>query len=355
MRNSAWTLPFPASSTMQNAPSTTRSEAFSSRPLPKPSHRNTLSAAFNSPDASRNSSLQKVWADDYYDEDYAGGISLSFDIPTPPKQAALTSRPIAQDIAPPAEQQPRGHQRSLTELLPFRASRQTSKSPERTPTKQKIEEEFMPTLTGDREGLIKLADKSKGGIASWFTGSSAPVALGVPVGEKELPAPPSQSSSRSASPERQPGKLQKRPTLPTLESTTSTNTTQSKATSRFNFFSPKTPNKNTIQLPADMMNDDEFLSLDISQALFPHGENTQDPFSPASFKNLLMNAEGLLLKLQTAYKLRTLSLHEISADKSAIEDELEEATTRATCLRTQLEDMASKVRQKSPKFSRKHL
>ena len=92
------------------------------------------------------------------------------------------------------------------------------------------------------------------------------------------------------------------------------------------------------------MNDDEFLSLNITQALFPQGGGSaQDPFSPAAFKNLLMNAEGLLLKLQTAYKLRTLSLHELSAEKSAVADELEEASTRATCLRTQLEDMASKV------------
>jgi len=98
------------------------------------------------------------------------------------------------------------------------------------------------------------------------------------------------------------------------------------------------------------MNDDEFLSLDVIQALFPQG-NAQDPFSPASFKNLLMNAEGILLKLQTAYKLRTLSLHELSADKSAIEEELEEASTRATCLRTQLEDMASRVSEQDAKVA----
>jgi hypothetical protein len=210
--------------------------------------------------------------------------------------------------------------------------------------KQKIDDEFMPTLTGDREGLIKVADKSKGGLASWFTGSSTPVALGVPLGEKELPAPPSMSSSRSTSPERTPGKLQKRPTLQTMESTSSVSTTQSKPqASRFNFFSsPKTPSKNTIQLPAEMMNDDEFLSLDVTEALFPQG-NAQDPFSPAAFKNLLMNAEGLLLKLQTAYKLQALSLHELSAEKSAIEEELDESSTRAQCLRTQLQDMASKV------------
>ncbi|TVY58849.1 hypothetical protein LCER1_G001655 [Lachnellula cervina] len=337
---------------MQNTPSPSF-EPFSSRSLPKPSHRRTLSVA-NTPGASRDSSLQKVWADDYYAEDFAGGISLPFeqDIPSPPAPATLPrSIPLSAEEESQPARQPRTHQRSLTDLLPFRAPRPNLKSPERSPVKQKIDDEFMSTLTGDRDGLIKLADKSKGGLASWFTGSSAPVALGIPVGEKELPPPPSMSSSRSTSPERQPGKRQKPPTLQTVDSTSSLSTTQPKSqASRFNFFSPKTPIKNTIKLPADMMNDDEFLSLDVTQALFPQG-NAQDPFSPASFKNLLMNAEGILLKLQTAYKLRTLSLHELSADKSAITDELEEASTRATCLRTQLEDMASKVSEQDAKVA----
>ncbi|KAH6681417.1 hypothetical protein B0J14DRAFT_576359 [Halenospora varia] len=195
----------------------------------------------------------------------------------------------------------------------------------------------MPTLTGDRDGLIKVADKSRGGLASWFTGSSTPVSLGTSLVEKELPPPPSMSSSRSTSPERPAVKLQKKPTLPSVDST------PKPTTSRFNFFSsPKTPVKQTIQLPAEMMADDEYLTMDINAALFPNG-SAQDPFSPAAFKNLLMNAEGILLQLQTAYKLRTLSLHELNAEKSATAEELEEASTRAQCLRTQLEDMAAQV------------
>ena len=92
---------------------------------------------------------------------------------------------------------------------------------------------------------------------------------------------------------------------------------------------------------------DEFLTLDVTSALFPSGEpSAQDPFSPAAFKNLLMNAEGLLLKLQTAYKLRTLSLHEISAEKEAMSEELEEAETRAKCLKSQLDDMAHQMSMK---------
>ena len=207
----------------------------------------------------------------------------------------------------------------------------------------------MPTLTGDKDGTIRVADKSKGGLSSWFTGSSAPVSMGIPVGEQES-SNSSSMSSRDGSPERPSAKLQKRPTLLTLDSSNTTNTSTptkpaAASTSRFNFFSsPKTPFQKTIQLPQSSLDNDELLTLDITTALFPGGSpKAQDPFSPASFKNLLMNAEGLLCKLQTAYKLRTLSLHELSSTHSAVTDELEEAETRAQCLRAQLEDMASKV------------
>lgn len=209
----------------------------------------------------------------------------------------------------------------------------------------------MPTLTGDTEGVIKLA-APRGGLASWFTGSSAPVSVGIPIMEQDITPPSTNLSSRDASPERQGAKLRKRPTLPSLDSNSNMTppgraATPAATASRFNFFSsPKTPSKTqTIQLPSSL-NDDEFLTLDISAALFPSGEpNAQDPFSPAAFKNLLMNAEGLLLKLQTAYKLRTISLHDLSAEKEAMSEELEEAEMRAKALKSQLEEMAGRVTQ----------
>jgi hypothetical protein len=209
----------------------------------------------------------------------------------------------------------------------------------------------MPTLTGDTEGVIKLA-APRSGLASWFTGSSAPVLVGIPIMEQDITPPSTNFSSRDPSPERQGAKLKKRPTLPSLDSNSSmspgrASTTAVPAASRFNFFSsPKTPSKTqTIQLPTSL-NDDEFLTLDISSALFPSGSpNAQDPFSPAAFKNLLMNAEGLLLKLQTAYKLRTMSLHDLSSEKEAMVEELEEAEMRAKALKSQLDDMAGRVTQ----------
>lgn len=258
------------------------------------------------------------------------------DIPSPPPAATLTSRPFPKSVPLSADEesyparQPRTHQRSLTALLPF----QTNSTGPESPTKVDIEGDFMPTLTGDKEGVIKIADR-RGGLSSWFTGSSAPLTVGIPIMEQET------NTSRDASPQRPAAKLQRRPTEPTSPPRTNTG-------GMFGFFAPKSPAKSpqTVQIPAEL-NNDEFLTLDVTSALFPSGEpSAQDPFSPAAFKNLLMNAEGLLLKLQTAYKLRTLSLHEISAEKEAMSEELEEAETRAKCLKSQLDDMAHQMSMK---------
>jgi hypothetical protein len=112
--------------------------------------------------------------------------------------------------------------------------------------------------------------------------------------------------------------------------------------SRFNFFQ-KAPPKQTIQLPERLIEDDELLTLDIHAALLPRPSFSHDTFSPAAYKNLLMNAEGLLVKFQTAYKQRTLSQHELSAEMEVQDEELEEAETRAQSLKFQLEEMSQRV------------
>ncbi|KZF19141.1 hypothetical protein L228DRAFT_241819 [Xylona heveae TC161] len=94
----------------------------------------------------------------------------------------------------------------------------------------------------------------------------------------------------------------------------------------------------SIPAPAD----DEFLNLDINTALFPNGSS--DPAaSPHAFRDLVSNAEATILRIQTAYKLRTMALHDISAEKSAQADELEESQTRARHLKMQLDDLSAKV------------
>jgi hypothetical protein len=325
---------------------------FVSSALPKAgAHRRTLSAF--SPEDSRSSSLQKVWAEDYFnDEDSSHNQNQFEDLIAPPAPATLTNRSfgrntqISYDDEPATPRQPRTHQRSLTALLPFRTSRTNSaspqRSPQRSPVKERLDFDFMPTLTGDKDGQIKIADKPKGGLGGWFSGSSEPVAVGLPIDDLEDPiamSPPSESS-RATSPDRATAKLRKRPAVPTLDTAQQVPTKASTAsTSRFAFFSTKTATPAQHQIPAELS--DELLTLDIRSALFPTGEN--DPFSPAAFKNLLTNAEGLLNKLQTAYKIRTISLHELAGEKEAQAEELEESETRAQHLKMQLEDMAQRV------------
>src|SRR5205823_6058494 len=89
--------------------------------------------------------------------------------------------------------------------------------------------------------------------------------------------------------------------------------------------------------------DDDLYSLDVRSALFPNG--LPDCFLPAAFKNLQANAEGLLSRLQTGYKMRTMELEEVNADRSAQQEELEEAETRAHHLKMQLANMAVKVQE----------
>lgn len=207
--------------------------------------------------------------------------------------------------------------------------------------------ESMPALTrGNRGGKIIAEDNSKMGIGGWFTGSAAPVTNGVPgeteeeeeeAGAISTAMPPiakttSQSSSFSA---------MKWSTNTMSSAARTAQPTQSPSPSRFVFFS-KTSTPTVVQVPANL--DDEFLNLDITSALFPNG-SPADPFSPSSFKNLLSNAENLLSKLQTAYKLRTLAVHELTKEKEAQADELCEAETRAAHLKIQLEDMGKKLLQ----------
>ena len=311
--------------------------------------------------------MNRLWAEDYYDsESLEMGGTFSFDNKeglnlTLPEPATLSSKPSSQslllaqgeDVSPLRKQST--HQRSLTALLPFRnRSRENSTSPERkSPQKEKtrreLEEEFMPTLTGDNDGVVRIEEKQRGGLSAWFSGSSAPIPLGIPIAE-QVALSPSNMSPLEAPPVRDGAKLRKKSHPTALDSTGSENSSPTKAPAnttpgRFNFFSSSKPQqKQTLQLPRQAIENDELLTLDINAALFPSSSpSAQDPFSPSAFKNLLINAEGILLRLQTAYKLRALSLYELSAEKEAQEEELEEAETRAQCLKSQLEEMSNRV------------
>ncbi|ESZ97659.1 hypothetical protein SBOR_1975 [Sclerotinia borealis F-4128] len=300
-------------------------------------HRRTHSST---PDTSRTTSpLKKEWAENYFADEVFGGTDqnrIEEFVPLP-ATSALTSRnislPSEEETTP--SRQSRTNQRSLTQLLPTWTTRQNSqgllRSADNSPTKEGQHFEYMASLTGDQGGHPRVTDRSKGGRSGWFGGSST-----TEVARSEQDGSDSRIPyTRDPSPT---PNFERKSTLPVLDF----NSTPAKSTgsSVFGFFSsPKTPTKSN-QLPSDG-NNDEYLALDIHSSLFPSGQ--ADPFSPAAFKNLLVNAEGLLLKLQTAYKLRTLEFHEMKAEKDAQGEELEEAELRAKHLKLQLEDMAKKV------------
>lgn len=108
--------------------------------------------------------------------------------------------------------------------------------------------------------------------------------------------------------------------------------------SRFSFFSSKASLVKSTPLPDELS--DELLDMDVSAALFPH--EPPNPFSPASFKNLQQQAEGLLSRLQAAYKERTIALRDMIAEKETVAEESEGTDTRARHLKMQLDDMTAK-------------
>ncbi|ERT02036.1 hypothetical protein HMPREF1624_00332 [Sporothrix schenckii ATCC 58251] len=89
---------------------------------------------------------------------------------------------------------------------------------------------------------------------------------------------------------------------------------------------------------------DEFYTMDLDAALFPSGHpSDRDAFSPSAFKNLETNALGALRRMQAAYRQRAVAHHDLAAEKSVRDEELEEAETRAQHLKMQLEGMARRA------------
>lgn len=168
-----------------------------------------------------------------------------------------------------------------------------------------------------------------GRLADWFQGESDPINFTLlPSSTKDKPKTTgtmSISSIDSPSTMQRKSFPQATPPKPPL-------------IGRFSFFTSKSSTPKSPQLP-DIH--DEFIDLDINKALFPAGP--ADPFSPAAFKNLVQNAEGLLLRLQAAYRERAIILRELTAEKDAQAEELAESETRAKHLKVQLDDMAAKL------------
>ena len=165
-------------------------------------------------------------------------------------------------------------------------------------------------------------------ISSWFQGESQPIRVGlVPSPTKEKANPLDPSSTTVAT--RPTGMLHRKSTsqvLPTMAS-------------RFSFFNSKAALSKSTPSKSDQ--NDELANLDINAALFPEG--APEPFSPAAFKNLQQHAEGLLTRLQAAYRERVSAFREIAAEKEALSEETQGAEMRARHLKMQLDAMAEQL------------
>ncbi|KAI4152490.1 MAG: hypothetical protein L6R39_001796 [Caloplaca ligustica] len=167
-------------------------------------------------------------------------------------------------------------------------------------------------------------------LADWFSGESVPITFALipsPTKEKADPVD-GMASSDDHNPTH-------RPKLPATRPSP-----RPPIVSRFSLFGPKStvPSK-TQPTPSDLH--DQWHDLDVKSALDPSPK--ADPLSPSAFKDLHKNAEGLLLKLQAAYKQRSQALHDILAEKDAQAEELEGAQMRTKHLKLQLDDMTAKL------------
>lgn len=186
-----------------------------------------------------------------------------------------------------------------------------------------------PTRSNRFSILTGKSEEKAGKFADWFKGESEPISIGIipsPTKEKGDPLDAlAELSNKQAT------------SLPQRLSTAQI-VSKPVMAKRFSFFSSKASLVKSVPLPDELS--DELLDMDVSAALFPN--EPANPFSPASFKNLQQQAEGLLSQLQAAYKERTVALRDMIAEKETIAEESEGTETRARHLKLQLDDMTAK-------------
>jgi hypothetical protein len=81
--------------------------------------------------------------------------------------------------------------------------------------------------------------------------------------------------------------------------------------------------------------------LDVKAALQP--QTYPKSISPEAVKDIIQNAENLLTRMQAAYKESQATISELHAENEALDEEFEEAETRARHLKMQLDNMSSKI------------
>lgn len=193
----------------------------------------------------------------------------------------------------------------------------------------------MQTIPEESAAKKKVGTAEK--LAAWFDGTSEPINITlVPSPRKEKLNPVEEAapmetifSNNQDSTDNLTRRLQKKSSLPSPS--------LSSGMSKFNFFRRSTFSGN---LTAGLEGD-ELAQLDIREALFPQGP--VDQYSPSSFKNLQLNAEGTLRRFQTAHRDQQKALRAITSAHNVQADELEAAQTRNEHLKLQLQDMAERA------------
>ncbi|MCJ1235555.1 hypothetical protein MMC14_003525 [Varicellaria rhodocarpa] len=209
----------------------------------------------------------------------------------------------------------------------YHSSHSPQHSPLRSPFREKAELCEKKPREFEQETIVEY---NRGRIADWFRGESDAVNIGIiPSPTKEKPNPMARPSTSTSGPQA----IASPPTKPHIAVRPSV-----PAAGFFSFLGSKNSQASTRE---SRWLDDETAQIDIKKALMPGGQ--ADPFSPSSFKNLIQNAEGLLSRMQNALKQRTAALHDVTAEKEAQSEELEEAQTRVKHLKIQLDDMSAKM------------
>lgn len=185
----------------------------------------------------------------------------------------------------------------------------------------------IPLFSGEKPTQGK--EEKVGKLADWFRGESEPINIGF------LPSPAKEKSDNL---ETSGASSVIRPSTLLQRKSTAQATSKPAMARRFSFFPSKTSLAKSTSPSPDL--DDELLDIDINKTLFPSG--AADPSSPAALKNLQQQAESLLLRMQTAYRERTLQVREIAAEKEALAEEALGAETRAQHLKMQLNDLSVK-------------
>ncbi|KAF4442012.1 hypothetical protein F53441_11832 [Fusarium austroafricanum] len=169
-----------------------------------------------------------------------------------------------------------------------------------------------PTTTQGRASLPAVVEETpRNRFPTWFSRANAPSPLSTAA-----PEPRRRSTSSAV-----------KPSTPT--------------SSKFNFFGSLTASPSASSSEEQ---NDALMNLDIEKGLFPNGLPVDGTaFSPSAFKNLQMNATGLLSKFQAAYEQRTAEFRELQAERDIHNFNTSEAEIRVQQLEKQLEEQAAQM------------